>query len=103
MSERDTRSHDTSAGGSLVPLVPLRDIVVFPHTMVPFVVGRKSSLMAVELALAGDKTLPRSFSLTRTLWYLPSGSTCLYLEWAAKAVCTLLHKVALCVVLPLGQ
>ena len=36
-----------------LPLVPLRDIVVFPHTMVPFVVGRKPSLLAVEQALAG--------------------------------------------------
>jgi ATP-dependent Lon protease len=38
-------------------MVPLRDIVVFPHTMVPFVVGRPSSLMAVERALAGEKKL----------------------------------------------
>src|SRR5881628_550826 len=38
-----------------LPLVPLRDVVVFPYTMIPFVVGRKSSLMAVEKALAGDK------------------------------------------------
>ena len=40
-----------------LPLVPLRDIVVFPQTMVPFVVGRKASLLAVEQALAGDKRL----------------------------------------------
>jgi ATP-dependent Lon protease len=40
-----------------LPLVPLRDIVVFPQTMVPFVVGRKASLLAVEEALAGDKQL----------------------------------------------
>jgi ATP-dependent Lon protease len=38
-------------------MVPLRDIVVFPHTMVPFVVGRKSSLLAVDRALAADKKL----------------------------------------------
>ena len=38
-------------------MVPLRDIVVFPHTMVPFVVGRKSSLLAVERALDADKRL----------------------------------------------
>ena len=30
------------------PWFHCRDIVVFPHTMVPFVVGRKSSLLAVE-------------------------------------------------------
>ncbi len=40
-----------------LPLVPLRDVVVFPYTMIPFVVGRKTSLTAVEHALAGDKRL----------------------------------------------
>jgi ATP-dependent Lon protease len=40
-----------------LPMVPLRDIVVFPHTMVPFVVGRKGSLVAVDQALASDKRL----------------------------------------------
>ncbi|HEY3175883.1 MAG TPA: endopeptidase La [Candidatus Polarisedimenticolia bacterium] len=38
-------------------MVPLRDVVVFPHTMIPFVVGRKSSLMAVEHALAQSRKL----------------------------------------------
>src|SRR5882672_6733808 len=40
-----------------LPLVPLRAVVVFPYTMIPFVVGRKSSLLAVERALAGDKRI----------------------------------------------
>jgi len=40
-----------------LPLVPLRDVVVFPYTMIPFVVGRKSSLVAVERALAADKRI----------------------------------------------
>jgi ATP-dependent Lon protease len=40
-----------------LPLVPLRDVVVFPYTMIPFVVGRKSSLVAVEKALAADKRI----------------------------------------------
>jgi len=42
---------------SHLPMVPLRDIVVFPHTMAPFVVGRRPSLLAVERALAADKRL----------------------------------------------
>jgi ATP-dependent Lon protease len=54
MEERNERS---GSSVSSLPLVPLRDIVVFPHTMVPFVVGRKSSLLAVEKALAADKRL----------------------------------------------
>jgi ATP-dependent Lon protease len=40
-----------------LPLVPLRDVVVFPYTMIPFVVGRKSSLTAVEKALIADKRI----------------------------------------------
>ncbi|MGH9441305.1 MAG: endopeptidase La [Thermoanaerobaculia bacterium] len=35
-----------------LPLVPLRDMVVFPHQMSPFVVGRESSIRALERALA---------------------------------------------------
>ncbi len=43
-----------SAGRGLesLPLVPLRDMVVFPHMMAPFVVGRESSIRALEAALA---------------------------------------------------
>jgi ATP-dependent Lon protease len=36
-------------------MVPLREAVVFPKTMVPFVVGRRSSLKALERVLAGDR------------------------------------------------
>jgi len=54
MEERPRRSSNEV---STLPMVPLRDIVVFPHTMVPFVVGRKSSLIALETALAGDKRI----------------------------------------------
>jgi ATP-dependent Lon protease len=54
MDERGQRSEQ---GISTLPMVPLRDIVVFPHTMVPFLVGRKTSLLAVERALASDKRL----------------------------------------------
>src|SRR6266508_3602129 len=35
-----------------LPLVPLRDMVVFPQQMAPFVVGRDSSIRALEAALA---------------------------------------------------
>ena len=41
----------------MLPLVPLRDVVVFPYTMIPFVVGRKASLVAVEKALGADKRI----------------------------------------------
>src|SRR6476619_2791118 len=42
----------TTRTGEVLPLVPLRDMVVFPHMMAPFVVGRDSSIRALEAALA---------------------------------------------------
>jgi ATP-dependent Lon protease len=42
----------TTRSGETLPLVPLRDMVVFPHMMAPFVVGRDSSIRALEAALA---------------------------------------------------
>ncbi len=38
----------------LLPLLPLRDIVVFPHMMVPLYVGRPKSIAAVEEAMRGS-------------------------------------------------
>ena len=37
------------------PLLPLRDIVVFPHMVVPLFVGREKSVAALEAAMEGDK------------------------------------------------
>jgi ATP-dependent Lon protease len=39
-------------GKDILPLVPLRDMVVFPHMMAPFIVGRESSVEALEQALS---------------------------------------------------
>ncbi len=44
-------------GGFRLPLLPLRDIIVFPHMVVPLFVGRDKSLAALEEAMANDKTL----------------------------------------------
>ncbi len=40
-----------------LPIVPLRDVVVFPHMMIPFVIGRPSSTQALEHALMKDKRI----------------------------------------------
>ncbi|MCB9560772.1 MAG: endopeptidase La [Kofleriaceae bacterium] len=40
-----------------LPLLPLRDIIVFPHMVVPLFVGREKSINALEEAMAGDKEL----------------------------------------------
>ena len=38
-----------------VPLLPLRDVVVFPHTVMPLFIGRKSSVNAIVKAMAANK------------------------------------------------
>jgi ATP-dependent Lon protease len=40
-----------------LPMMPIRDVVIFPFMMTPFVVGRESSVRALEEALAGDKRI----------------------------------------------
>ena len=40
-----------------LPMMPIRDVVIFPHMMTPFVVGRETSVRALEQALAGDKKI----------------------------------------------
>ena len=38
-------------------MMPIREVVIFPHMMTPFLVGRESSVRAIEEALAGDKKI----------------------------------------------
>ncbi|MGA3213054.1 MAG: endopeptidase La, partial [Terriglobales bacterium] len=40
-----------------LPMMPIRDLVIFPFMMTPFVVGRESSVRALEEALATDKKI----------------------------------------------
>ena len=40
-----------------LPMMPIRDVVIFPFMMTPFVVGRESSVRALEEAMAGDKEI----------------------------------------------
>ncbi|MGN5519168.1 endopeptidase La [Halopseudomonas sp. Lyrl_26] len=40
---------------SVFPLLPLRDVVVFPHMVIPLFVGRSKSIEALEAAMQGDK------------------------------------------------
>ena len=39
------------------PLLPLRDIVIFPSTVVPLFVGRKKSIKALEEVMKSDKSI----------------------------------------------
>jgi ATP-dependent Lon protease len=42
---------------SIYPVLPLRDIVVFPHVVVPLFVGRDKSIAALENAMATNKQI----------------------------------------------
>ncbi|MDP9196311.1 MAG: endopeptidase La [Pseudomonadota bacterium] len=44
-------------GGTQYPVLPLRDIVVFPHMVVPLFVGREKSVLALEEAMKGDRQI----------------------------------------------
>src|SRR5262252_2165318 len=53
--KRDPQSPPPS--GVRVPLLPLRDIIVFPHMVVPLFVGRQKSIRALEEAMAKQKSI----------------------------------------------
>ncbi|MCK9994120.1 MAG: hypothetical protein Dbin4_02640, partial [Alphaproteobacteria bacterium] len=42
---------------SILPVLPLRDIVVFPHMVVPLFVGREKSVRALEDMMQSDKQI----------------------------------------------
>ncbi len=50
-------SDRTPADIARYPMVPIRDVVIFPFTKVAFKIGRPGSVRALELALAGDRTI----------------------------------------------
>ena len=41
----------------VLPLIPLRDVVVFPHMVIPLFVGRDKSIAALEEAMAADRDI----------------------------------------------
>jgi ATP-dependent Lon protease len=49
--QRDSESYDVP---DRLPVVPLRDVVIFPYAVMPLLIGRASSLAAVEAALASE-------------------------------------------------
>ena len=48
---------ESGSSGGAIPLLPLRDIVVFPHMVAPLFVGREKSIQALEDAMAGSREL----------------------------------------------
>ncbi|MFY9270063.1 MAG: endopeptidase La [Candidatus Manganitrophaceae bacterium] len=54
MSDKELGKQESKIPEAL-PLLPVRDIVIFPHMVLPLFVGREVSIKAVEEALSGDK------------------------------------------------
>jgi len=54
---RMNSSKDHEARGSVYPIIPLRDVVIFPSMATAILVGRQPSVNAVERAIKTDKNL----------------------------------------------
>src|SRR5437868_2380615 len=50
-------SDDKKKAQGPIPLLPLRDIIVFPHMVVPLFVGREKSIAALDAAMGKDKEI----------------------------------------------
>ncbi len=52
-----TRDNESFTTSERLPVLPLRDLVLFPYVVIPLLVGRQASLAAVEAAVNADKYL----------------------------------------------
>ena len=55
-----------SSKTNLYPVLPLRDIVVFPNMVVPLFVGREKSVKALEVVMSEDKEILLSSQIDAT-------------------------------------
>ena len=55
--EQSKSEKSTSAQISALPVLPLRDVVVYPHMVIPLFVGREKSMKALDMTMAGDKRI----------------------------------------------
>lgn len=60
-------SHSSSEVLKNIALIPLRDVVVFPSTLVPFIIGRGSSIQALEAAMEKNKMIFLSAQMDASL------------------------------------
>jgi ATP-dependent Lon protease len=105
MTQRYLRDSDVIETSGRLPVLPLRDVVLFPHVAMPLLVGRAGSLAALEAAEASDKLvllttqrdssvqdpaaadLFRTGTLGRVLQFtrLPNGAARVLVEGLARA------------------
>jgi ATP-dependent Lon protease len=53
----DEHSPDLTDRSSVAPVLPLRDVVVYPHMVIPLFVGREKSIRALDAAMQNDKKI----------------------------------------------
>ena len=49
--------NDSNIAPLVLPLLPLRDVVIFPHMVIPLFVGRQRSIKALEAAMESGKSI----------------------------------------------
>ncbi len=57
MGQQDKTTTKVSVSGGVVPVLPLRDVVVYPHMVIPLFVGREKSIKALEAAMQDNKQI----------------------------------------------
>ncbi|MGB5831133.1 MAG: endopeptidase La [Thiohalocapsa sp.] len=57
MAKSDIDTKDPVTADQEVPVLPLRDVVVYPHMVIPLFVGRDKSIKALDSAMASDKQI----------------------------------------------
>jgi ATP-dependent Lon protease len=57
MGQQDKTTTKVSVTGGVVPVLPLRDVVVYPHMVIPLFVGREKSIKALEAAMQDNKQI----------------------------------------------
>jgi ATP-dependent Lon protease len=55
--EKDKTSQVIEGQMAVVPILPLRDVVVYPHMVIPLFVGREKSIRALDAAMQADKQI----------------------------------------------
>ena len=57
MEQNENTPEENESASSVVPVLPLRDVVVYPHMVIPLFVGREKSIRALEGAMDDDKRI----------------------------------------------